>query len=195
VQAADEDGLYAAMDWLLARQERIQRRLAERHLSEGGLALYDLSSGYFEGSCCPLGEIGHNRDGKKNKLQVNYGLLTNHTSAGSYWRRRSGSSRRCARSVIGSRTASAPTSSCACARTTSSGTCARRGELMADEQTAAKANSTLRRGGHEGQLKRSSKRTGAVTIADPTYLERCYLERCYLERCCLERPYLERSAT
>jgi transposase len=77
VEGADEDDLYAAMDWLLARQDRIQRKLAQRHLSEGGLAMYDLSSSYFEGRCCPLGKIGHNRDGKKNKLQVNYGLLTN----------------------------------------------------------------------------------------------------------------------
>ncbi len=76
VERADEDDLYAAMDWLLTRQDRIQKKLAQRHLSEGGLAMYDLSSSYFEGSCCPLGKIGHSRDGKKNKLQVNYGLLT-----------------------------------------------------------------------------------------------------------------------
>ena len=73
---ADEDDLYAAMDWLLARQDVIQKKLAERHLSEGGLVLYDLSSSYFEGSCCPLGKLGHNRDGKSGLLQVNYGLLT-----------------------------------------------------------------------------------------------------------------------
>jgi transposase len=76
VEAADEDDLYEAMDWLLERQERIQRKLAARHLEQGALALYDLSSSYFEGHCCPLAKIGHNRDGKKNKLQVNYGLLT-----------------------------------------------------------------------------------------------------------------------
>jgi len=76
VEHAGEDDLYAAMDWLLARQGRIQKKLAARHLQEGGLALYDLSSSYFEGSCCALGRIGHNRDGKKNKLQVNYGLLS-----------------------------------------------------------------------------------------------------------------------
>jgi transposase len=73
---ADEDDLYAAMDWLLARQDVIQKKLAARHLSEGGLVLYDLSSSYFEGSCCPLGKLGHNRDGKSGLLQVNYGLLT-----------------------------------------------------------------------------------------------------------------------
>jgi transposase len=76
VAGADEDELYAAMDWLLARQERIEARLAKRHLSEGGLVLYDLSSSYFEGTRCPLGALGHNRDGKKGKLQVNYGLLS-----------------------------------------------------------------------------------------------------------------------
>jgi hypothetical protein len=76
VTEADEDDLYAAMDWLLERQPVIERKLAARHLGEGTLALYDLSSSYFEGTHCPLGKIGYNRDGKKNKLQVNYGLLT-----------------------------------------------------------------------------------------------------------------------
>jgi transposase len=76
VLETDEDDLYEAMDWLLERQGRIERKLAARHLEQGSLALYDLSSSYFEGQCCPLGKIGHNRDGKKNKLQVNYGLLT-----------------------------------------------------------------------------------------------------------------------
>jgi len=76
VSEADEDDLYAAMDWLLARQDAIQTKLAARHLSEGGLVLYDLSSSYFEGTCCPLARLGHNRDGKKGLLQVNYGLLT-----------------------------------------------------------------------------------------------------------------------
>jgi transposase len=73
---ADEDDLYAAMDWLLARQDTLQKKLGRRHLSEGGLVLYDLSSSYFEGCCCPLGKLGHNRDGKSGLLQVNYGLLT-----------------------------------------------------------------------------------------------------------------------
>lgn len=73
---ADENELYAALDWLRARQEAIERRLARRHLSEGGRVLYDLSSSYFEGSRCPLGQRGYSRDGKKGKLQVNYGLLT-----------------------------------------------------------------------------------------------------------------------
>jgi len=73
---ANEDDLYAAMDWLLARQEPIQKKLAARHLHEGGLVLYDLSSSYFEGATCPLARLGHNRDGRKGMLQVNYGLLT-----------------------------------------------------------------------------------------------------------------------
>lgn len=76
VADADEDDLYAAMDWLLTRQDAIQKKLAARHLSEGGLVLYDLSSSYFEGTTCPLAKLGHNRDGKKGLLQVNYGLLT-----------------------------------------------------------------------------------------------------------------------
>jgi hypothetical protein len=76
VADADEDDLYAAMDWLLARQDAIQKKLAARHLSQGGLVLYDLSSSYFEGTTCPLAKLGHNRDGKSGLLQVNYGLLT-----------------------------------------------------------------------------------------------------------------------
>ncbi|MGA7541008.1 MAG: IS1634 family transposase [Steroidobacteraceae bacterium] len=76
VEKADENELYTAMDWLLEHQGLIERKLAARHLKEGALALYDLSSSYFEGTHCPLGKIGHDRDGKKNKLQVNYGLLT-----------------------------------------------------------------------------------------------------------------------
>jgi transposase len=77
VTEADEDELYGAMDWLLERQERIEQRLAARHLHNDALALYDLTSSYFEGVTCPLAARGHNRDGKKHKLQVNYGLLTN----------------------------------------------------------------------------------------------------------------------
>ena len=73
---ADEADVYAAMDWLLARQERIQHKLAARHLREGGLVLYDLSSSYFEGTTCPLAKRGYSRDGKPGTLQVNYGLLT-----------------------------------------------------------------------------------------------------------------------
>jgi transposase len=76
VADANEDDLYAAMDWLLARQDRVQKKLAARHLSAGGLVLYDLSSSYFEGSCCPLAKLGYSRDGRRGLLQVNYGLLT-----------------------------------------------------------------------------------------------------------------------
>jgi transposase len=76
VTDADEDDLYAAMDWLLERQDRIQKKLASRHLSAGALVLYDLSSSYFEGSSCPLARLGYSRDGRKGMLQVNYGLLT-----------------------------------------------------------------------------------------------------------------------
>jgi len=76
VADADENELYAAMDWLLAHQDTIQKKLAARHLAEGGLVLYDLSSSYFEGSTCPLAKLGHSRDGRKGMLQVNYGLLT-----------------------------------------------------------------------------------------------------------------------
>ena len=76
VAGADEDDLYGAMDWLLAHQDSIQKKLADRHLEEGGLVLYDLSSSYFEGLTCPLAKRGYSRDGKKGMLQVNYGLLT-----------------------------------------------------------------------------------------------------------------------
>jgi len=76
VQDASENDLYAAMDWLLSRQEAIQKKLAARHLGPGSLVLYDLSSSYFEGTTCPLAKLGYNRDGKNGLLQVNYGVLT-----------------------------------------------------------------------------------------------------------------------
>ena len=76
VETADEDELYAAMDWLLLRQVRIEQQLAKRHLSEGTLTLYDVTSTYFEGRHCPLARLGHSRDGKKDKLQIVFGLLT-----------------------------------------------------------------------------------------------------------------------
>ena len=68
VSDADEDDLYAAMDWVLKRQEVIEKKLAARHLQNDGLALYDLTSSYFEGVSCPLARLGYNRDGKKGKL-------------------------------------------------------------------------------------------------------------------------------
>lgn len=76
VSDANENDLYAAMDWLLEGQDRIQKKLAARHLKEDSLVLYDLSSSYFEGQHCPLAKLGYSRDGKRGTLQVNYGLLT-----------------------------------------------------------------------------------------------------------------------
>jgi transposase len=74
---SDEELLYRAMDWLLPRQAKIEQALAKRHLSEGTLALYDVSSTYFEGHACPLAHYGYSRDGKRDKLQIAFGLLTN----------------------------------------------------------------------------------------------------------------------
>ncbi len=71
----DEDELYAALDWLLARQPAIETALAKRHLSNGTLVLYDVSSSYMEGRCCPLAERGYSRDGRRGTLQIVYGLL------------------------------------------------------------------------------------------------------------------------
>ena len=76
LQAADEDDLYQAMDWLLPRQQRIERGLAQRHLSEGSLVLYDLSSTYFEGRQCPLAQFGKSRDERSGNRQIVFGLLT-----------------------------------------------------------------------------------------------------------------------
>jgi transposase len=76
VADADEDDVYEAMDWLLSRQGRIEKKLAARHLSEGSLVLYDVTSSYYEGRTCPLACFGHNRDGKKGKLIIVYGVLT-----------------------------------------------------------------------------------------------------------------------
>ncbi|HYB26577.1 MAG TPA: IS1634 family transposase [Solirubrobacteraceae bacterium] len=75
VADADEDDLYAAMDWLVARQERIEDRLARRHLREGELVLYDVSSSYFEGRSCELAKLGYSRDHKRGTPQIIYGLL------------------------------------------------------------------------------------------------------------------------
>lgn len=75
VQSAREDDLYAAMDWLLEQQPRIEAALAKRHLKDGTLVLYDVSSTYFEGRHCPLARIGYSRDGKKGTLQIVFGLL------------------------------------------------------------------------------------------------------------------------
>jgi Transposase DDE domain len=75
VSGCDEDDLYAAMDWALQRQEAIENALAARHLVNGTLVLYDVSSAAFEGRTCPLGAIGHPKDGVKGRLQIVYGLL------------------------------------------------------------------------------------------------------------------------
>jgi transposase len=75
VEGADEDDLYLAMDWLLERQARIEDRLAARHLVDGEMVLYDVSSSYFEGRTCSLGKLGYSRDGKLGLPQIIYGLL------------------------------------------------------------------------------------------------------------------------
>jgi transposase len=75
VADADEDELYAALDWLLARQARIESALARRHLQEGTLVLYDVSSSYFEGHSCPLAQLGYSREGRRGTPQIVYGLL------------------------------------------------------------------------------------------------------------------------
>jgi hypothetical protein len=75
VEDADEDELYAALDWLLGRQERIERALARRHLQGGTLVLYDVSSSYFEGRSCPLAQLGYSRDRRRGTPQIIYGLL------------------------------------------------------------------------------------------------------------------------
>jgi hypothetical protein len=76
VADASRDEVYAAMDWLGARQDRIEAGLAGRHLREGGMAMFDLSSSWLEGTHCALAARGYSRDGKKAKLQIEYGLLT-----------------------------------------------------------------------------------------------------------------------
>jgi hypothetical protein len=73
--AVDEDELYTALDWLLERQPAIETVLAKRHLTNGALVLYDVSSSYLEGRCCPLAKRGYSRDGRKGTLQIVYGLL------------------------------------------------------------------------------------------------------------------------
>jgi hypothetical protein len=75
VSDADEDDLYQAMDWLFERQQRIEDRLARRHLKDGELVLYDVSSSYFEGRSCELARLGYSRDQKRGSLQIIYGLL------------------------------------------------------------------------------------------------------------------------
>ena len=76
VAGTSTDGIYAAMDWLVARQDDIERQLARRHLRAGGIAMFDLSSSWVEGSRCELAAYGYSRDGKRGKAQIEYGLLT-----------------------------------------------------------------------------------------------------------------------
>lgn len=77
LESATADDLYEAMDWLFSRQARIEKQLAKRHLSGGTLVLYDVSSTYFEGRCCPLAKLGHSKDERPGNLQIVFGLLTN----------------------------------------------------------------------------------------------------------------------
>ena len=77
LETVEADDLYAALDWLGDRQAKVEKALAKRHLRDGTLVLYDVSSSYLEGRCCPLGRIGHSRDGKKGSLQIVFGLLCN----------------------------------------------------------------------------------------------------------------------
>ncbi len=70
------DGVYQSMDWLVERQDRIEETLAKRHLTNGGVAMFDLTSAWMEGSCCPLAQRGYSRDRKGGKTQIEYGLLT-----------------------------------------------------------------------------------------------------------------------
>ena len=76
VAGAGTDEIYAAMDWLTARQRQIEKQLAARHLQPGGIAMFDLSSSWVEGSCCDLAAFGHSRDGRRGRRQIEYGLLT-----------------------------------------------------------------------------------------------------------------------
>jgi len=76
ISDADEDDLYAAMDWLYQRQGRIEKKLAEKHLHDGAQVLYDITSSYYEGHTCVLAQYGHNRDGKKGKPIIVYGMMT-----------------------------------------------------------------------------------------------------------------------
>jgi len=76
VQDATENDLYAAMDWLLERQRAIEQKLAQKHLTNGGLVLYDVSSSYYEGETCPLARYGHDRDGKTGRPIIVYAVVS-----------------------------------------------------------------------------------------------------------------------
>ena len=76
VAGASTDEIYAAMDWLVSRQDDVEKQLAARHLHQGGIAMFDLSSSWMEGTHCELAAFGYSRDGKRGKPQIEYGLLT-----------------------------------------------------------------------------------------------------------------------
>ena len=76
VEDADEDELYAAMDWLLERQPVIEKRFANLHLGEGQQVFYDVSNSSYEGHCCPLARLGHDKQGRRGKPIIAYGVLT-----------------------------------------------------------------------------------------------------------------------
>jgi hypothetical protein len=76
VADASTDDIYAAMDWLASRQRGIEKQLAARHLAEGGIAMFDLSSSWVEGNCCELAAYGYSRDGRRGRKQIEYGLMT-----------------------------------------------------------------------------------------------------------------------
>ena len=76
VSGVPADDVYAAMDWLLKQKERIERKLARRHLREGGMVMYDLSSSWVEGERCDFAAFGHSRDAKRGRKQIEYGLMT-----------------------------------------------------------------------------------------------------------------------
>ena len=76
VAGASTDEIYAAMDWLVSRQDGIEKQLAARHLRQGGIAMFDLSSSWMEGTHCELAAFGYSRDGKRGRPQIEYGLLT-----------------------------------------------------------------------------------------------------------------------
>jgi transposase len=77
VEGADENELYGAMDWLVERQGKIEDALAKKHLTNGCLVLYDVSSSYMEGKHCPLARFGYSRDHRRDRMQITYGLLCN----------------------------------------------------------------------------------------------------------------------
>jgi hypothetical protein len=86
VTTANEDDLYDAMDWLLARQARIEQKLAQRHIAPGAHVLYDVTSSYYEGRTCPLACFGYNRDQKRGKPSIVYGVLTDREGARLPWK-------------------------------------------------------------------------------------------------------------